>query len=172
MTQRALARRASGDIVTLWLFDRLATGSEGASITFTPSETNYLYWISMRITGASATPFDVKSENNGAGTTATLTGITLAETEELVLAAVANYNSPTNTNPSGFTDLQNEADVLEAWYRGDLGAGATGNFTSTQGSDSWAAVLAGYKSTGGGGAAYVRPKLIVPNQAVHRASRW
>lgn len=89
-----------------YIFWKSATGSEGSSVTVNKS--NYAPWSSSvaRITGASASPFDVATTtNSGASSTQNLPAITSVTDNCLILRASGVYTGDSNPTPeSGYTN--------------------------------------------------------------------
>jgi hypothetical protein len=149
----------------LW-FDvmyRSCDGSEGASQNFTyPTGSGAVSTISCRITGQNGVDTSSGASNSSSNSppvTATATGITLAESNELLLYMASidwtTTGVTTFTAPSGFTDgATSTANIFtNAYiaYKAGVGSGATGDVAGTGDKSAslggWGAFLVGIKSS-------------------------
>lgn len=167
------SRKATGSIggVSINWFELVY--SSGSSWTIA-SFSAFAAWACVRLTGASATPYDtVGATNSGNSSTISFTAISTAEADEIVLAVSGDYDARDITVFAGYTEAVDAGGhSLSIHYAAQASAGTTGTPTATiAATDLWVSFLIAYKSAGGGGgAAYVRPTIIIPTSAVQRGS--
>lgn len=140
-TLRGPDRRMTGDQFFAYIFYRIALGSEGASFTFTKSNTSLeAAALIARFEGHDpADPFDdASTTNNGDSGTRTGLGITTGEDDELLVLMSWGYSGAVSSTPSGMTQHLSQDNIHRLYSELRATAGATGDRTHTQGaSDDW-----------------------------------
>ena len=139
----------------LWLYYKVAGGSEPASYTWTASYSNAGGGIDRYSGVDNTTPEDATvTTNNGTGTSATYSGVTTStDGAMLVGTACSNNINVAYTPPSGFTE-EWELDRHTLTDNIQASAGASGDKTTDLGSSyNWATIFWALKPDGGGGAA-------------------
>ncbi len=117
-------------------------------------------------------------DDTAAATYPNVSGTTDQANEMLVWYGTQLVGDSSFTVPSGFTTRWSNSNTDTVYGdKAQAAAGATGSVGSGAGpfaaNDPAIAFLCGLSpTTVGGGATYVAPRLIIPNTAVHRASRW
>lgn len=138
--------------IGLTVLDRVADGSEGASFTVNISPACYTLLMCARITGATATPYDVSDGAVTTSSTLSLPGLTLGNADELILNFLAGYNFGYSSGLTGWTrDISSIDGVCDLFSKGFAASGATGGFSVVQGAaGGMAGISIAYKSTDGG----------------------
>lgn len=168
----------------LSIFQKVASGEAGATYTISwAGSQDEAQSMGMRFTGVdTTTPQDVTNTSFAADFPPEWPDI-IAKTLTTVTAGAMHVgfaimsDGMTRSTPSGYTSVPFTGDSgrLALVYKLIASPGATG--PQTMGSSSGAfhtlvGSMALRPASGGGGATFVRPTLLVPRAAVHRASRW
>lgn len=154
-TLRASTTATDGtDVLKIYLFDKIATGSEPASYTCTMSGSTICQAAAFRITGASASPY----QTSGTWNTTALGGYVLDRRLPTVTTTSANnlligfhqawYGTNSNS-PSGWTAQYTDQSDTYVYNKAAAAAGATGN-TDFNDASTWnlcASIVAAYAPT-------------------------
>lgn len=119
-------------VANTWVFTKIATGSEGASVTLAQTVNTAVYWIAMSFRGASSA-IDVAS--------VTVPNITSADPPSLTVDPVdndnrwvalvgANASAGVTGYPTGFTDFQKSGFLAGGSI--EIAAASTSNSNTTQ----------------------------------------
>lgn len=155
-TQSGPDRRTTGNLITSYVFYKIAGGSEPSTYTFDDTPDKYTNCIILRYSGADpATPLlAATSTNNGTVTTRTGTGITTTRDNSVLLFFSVGYSGglPGDSEPTGMT-MRDTVDGVTAVYDQVITtAGATGNRTHVQNtSDSWVTTMFAINPPASGG---------------------
>lgn len=143
---------ASGEIMSMWVFDKIAAGSDTGTVALASSA--YTKAWTYRITGATATPYDVSSSGDTGASKpvqVTPTAVTTTTANELVLIGIGGvFSNYSSTALSGWTKdgtFDANADVGFSLTQATAATVTPPTTTGSSGATAQAYITIAYKSS-------------------------
>jgi hypothetical protein len=142
----ATATRATGDIIVMRIYWKIASGPAGqmttepGSYSITNSDDRYQDLLLFAVYGYDpVAPISASTTSSGATAAMSVAGIGVLRPGSLGVWWKAGFNAATSINPNGFTMLSQDQDLVNDIGWRVLPVGVTGPITATQeDSSSWA----------------------------------